>query len=116
MSAMQKALVEKYSAPVPRYTSYPTAPHFSEAVGADMYAQWLSEVPAGETLSLYVHIPFCDSLCWFCGCNMKVVNRYRPIAAYLKASSEIAAVAAGGRSDRGGGWGMSISAGDRRRS
>lgn len=92
---MNKALVEKYSAPVPRYTSYPTAPHFSEAVGADTYAQWLSEVPAGETLSLYAHIPFCDSLCWFCGCNMKVVNRYRPIAAYLEAlDAEIDAVAA----------------------
>ena len=69
---------------VPRYTSYPTAPHFGPAVDGGRYAAWLSELPADEPLSLYLHIPFCDSLCWFCGCNTRVVNRYAPIEAYLE--------------------------------
>jgi Coproporphyrinogen III oxidase and related Fe-S oxidoreductases len=42
---------------VPRYTSYPTAPHFSEAVGATQYRSWLSALPAGEPVSIYLHIP-----------------------------------------------------------
>ena len=69
---------------VPRYTSYPTAPHFGPSVDAACYATWLSELAADEPLSLYLHIPFCDSLCWFCGCNTRVVNRYAPVEAYLE--------------------------------
>ena len=77
--------LKKYAAPVPRYTSYPTAPHFSPAVGAKEYVGWLQAIPAGERLSLYVHIPFCDTLCWYCGCNTKVTQRYEPVAKYLEA-------------------------------
>ena len=73
----------KYDGSVPRYTSYPTAPHFSEAVDADTYTGWLGEIPPEEPLSLYFHVPFCDTLCWFCGCQMTVVNRYQPVASYL---------------------------------
>ena len=69
--------------PVPRYTSYPTAPHFHDGIGTADYARWLGELPAATALSLYVHIPFCDRLCWFCGCQTKQVLRYDPIAAYL---------------------------------
>ena len=68
---------------VPRYTSYPTAPHFHSAVDAAIYEPWLRDLPDGAPLSLYVHIPFCDTLCWFCGCNTKVVNLYSPVASYL---------------------------------
>jgi oxygen-independent coproporphyrinogen-3 oxidase len=82
---MVSELLSKYARPVPRYTSYPTAPHFSAAVDAAIYAGWLKAVPADQPLSLYLHVPFCDTLCWFCGCHTKVVNRYRPVAAYLKA-------------------------------
>jgi len=81
---MSPELVKRYSAPVPRYTSYPTAPHFSDAVGPDVYALWLAALPAGARLSLYLHIPFCTSLCWYCGCSTKAVRRYEPIAAYLQ--------------------------------
>jgi len=73
----------KFDGPVPRYTSYPTAPHFTDAIGSEMYRQWLGEIPGHEPLSLYFHVPFCDTLCWFCGCQMTVVNRYEPVASYL---------------------------------
>ena len=81
---MDAHLLAKYDRPVPRYTSYPTAPHFTDAVDADRYATWLRALPAGTQLSIYVHIPFCDSLCWFCGCHMRVVNRYSSIRSYLE--------------------------------
>lgn len=80
---------------VPRYTSYPTAPHFHAGVDADVYGDWLRELPDGAPISLYVHIPFCDTLCWFCGCNTKVVNLYSPVASYLDLlRKELALVAA----------------------
>ena len=76
-------LIARYSRPVPRYTSYPTAPHFHAGVGDGTYRSWLRSVAETAALSLYVHVPFCDRLCWFCGCHTKQVLRYDPIAAYL---------------------------------
>lgn len=73
------------SRPVPRYTSYPTAPHFHDGVNADVYASWLKAIPAGSRISLYVHIPFCDTLCWFCGCHTRMIRRYEPVPKYLAA-------------------------------
>jgi len=70
---------------VPRYTSYPTAPHFERTVDAALYRRWLGELDTGSDLSLYFHIPFCDSLCWFCGCHTKIVRRYQPVRTYLDA-------------------------------
>ena len=81
---MREALIAKYGGPVPRYTSYPTAPHFGTAVGPADYGAWLAALPAEVRLSLYVHIPFCDTLCWFCGCHTKIVRRYEPVAAYFE--------------------------------
>ena len=75
---------ERYDLRVPRYTSYPTAPHFTPSVGGDVYRGWLGELDPASTLSLYFHIPFCDSMCWFCGCYTKVVNRYEPVQGYLR--------------------------------
>jgi oxygen-independent coproporphyrinogen-3 oxidase len=87
-------LVKRFAAPVPRYTSYPTAPHFSDRVGPGTYQTWLSALPDGVRLSLYVHIPFCGSLCWYCGCHTKEVRRYAPVAAYLRPlRAEIANIA-----------------------
>lgn len=68
---------------VPRYTSYPTAPHFHEGIGSEQYCAWLETLTGNDTLSLYLHIPYCRQLCWFCGCHTKVVNHYEPIARYL---------------------------------
>jgi oxygen-independent coproporphyrinogen III oxidase len=91
---MSPEVVKRYSAPVPRYTSYPTAPHFSDAVGPDQYEAWLAALPEHARLSLYLHIPFCTALCWYCGCATKAVRRYEPIAGYLATlKREIAEVA-----------------------
>lgn len=53
----------------PRYTSYPSAPHFDTGVDGPLYASWLSSLDKGATLSLYLHVPYCRQLCWYCGCN-----------------------------------------------
>jgi oxygen-independent coproporphyrinogen-3 oxidase len=82
---MRRGLIEHYDRQVPRYTSYPTAPRFHGGVGPGTYRSWLGETPADASLSLYVHIPYCDTLCWFCGCYTRIVRRYEPIARYLKA-------------------------------
>lgn len=74
---------ERLAKPVPRYTSYPTAPHFHAGITNAEYRAWLEELAPQTAISLYVHIPFCDRLCWFCGCHTKQVLRYDPIAAYL---------------------------------
>jgi oxygen-independent coproporphyrinogen-3 oxidase len=69
---------------LPRYTSYPTAPHFSPAIGAGAYARWLAELPAGASASLYLHVPFCREMCWYCGCHTQIVRRDELIAAYQR--------------------------------
>jgi oxygen-independent coproporphyrinogen III oxidase len=92
---MSERLLAKYTGAVPRYTSYPTAPHFHTGVNCDIYSQWLSELCTGNSLSLYLHIPYCDRLCWFCACHTKQTLRYEPITAYLASlRKEIAAVGA----------------------
>jgi oxygen-independent coproporphyrinogen-3 oxidase len=68
---------------VPRYTSYPTAPHFHGGVDRKVFERWLQELPADLPLSLYVHMPFCDTLCWFCGCHTTVINSHAPVVHYL---------------------------------
>ena len=78
---------------MPRYTSYPTAPHFSPAVSAGAYASWLSALPTSATLSLYLHVPYCAQLCHYCGCHTKAVRRRGPIEAYAdQLASEIAMI------------------------
>jgi oxygen-independent coproporphyrinogen-3 oxidase len=70
---------------LPRYTSYPTAPHFSDEIGPDTYAEWLKAIPEHAGTSLYLHVPFCRSMCWYCGCHTSVVRRDEPIALYASA-------------------------------
>ena len=67
---------------LPRYTSYPTAPHFSPAIGEENYRSWLKSMPVREPASIYLHVPFCRSMCWYCGCHTSVTKRDDPIATY----------------------------------
>jgi len=82
---MTPELLERYGGAVPRYTSYPTAPHFSAEIGPEQCRRWLSGAGEDEPLSLYVHVPFCVMLCWFCGCHTKVTNRYAAVSVYVEA-------------------------------
>ena len=75
-------LVPNYS--VPRYTSYPTALNFNEKINSDIYESWLKKLDKNKKISLYIHIPFCNSLCYFCGCHTSVTNIYDPIENYVK--------------------------------
>jgi oxygen-independent coproporphyrinogen-3 oxidase len=79
---MDRTLLERYDKRVPRYTSYPTAPHFHPGINAPTYERWLNSVGAETPLSLYFHVPFCHEMCWYCGCHTKVVRRYKPIGDY----------------------------------
>jgi oxygen-independent coproporphyrinogen-3 oxidase len=85
MTPTSLELLKKYSVPGPRYTSYPTAPYFHTGFGESDWAETLAVPAADRGLSLYVHIPFCDSLCYYCGCNMVVTRDYGKAAVYLAA-------------------------------
>ena len=80
---MKDDWIDYARAQVPRYTSYPTAVDFDESVKAPKVETWLDAIPAGADLSVYVHIPFCQKLCWYCGCATSVPNGYDRIASYF---------------------------------
>ncbi len=82
MASPETALILAERA-VPRYTSYPTAPHFSASVGAVEAARWLAELPEATSLSLYLHVPYCAAICTYCGCNTKAVRREAPLDDYV---------------------------------
>ncbi|WP_085034720.1 oxygen-independent coproporphyrinogen III oxidase [Ensifer aridi] len=81
---MQSTLAAKYGdARLPRYTSYPTSPRFSPDVDASTYSDWLVDLPMEKPASLYLHIPFCRSMCWYCACHTTITRRDLPIDEYL---------------------------------
>jgi oxygen-independent coproporphyrinogen-3 oxidase len=88
-NAVSDDLLRRFDVPGPRYTSFPTADRFVEAFTADDYAQALSQRRSGLAsrslpMSVYVHIPFCESLCYYCACN-KIITRHHDYAApYLR--------------------------------
>lgn len=87
LSSVDVALLRKYDKPGPRYTSYPTAPLFHTSFNAEDYRHEVLRTngPGNHSdLSLYFHFPFCDTLCYFCGCTMLVTRDRNRIAEYLR--------------------------------
>ena len=97
---MHTDLAARLRGTAPRYTSYPTAPHFTADVTAEIVEGWFAAIPDGDALSLYLHVPFCDRLCWFCACHTKHTLRYEPVAEYL--STLHAEIALAGKRAAGG--------------
>ena len=73
-----------YDARAPRYTSYPTAVQFTKTVGTNFTASELAALPVDKPVSIYIHIPFCERLCWFCACRTQGTKTASPVAAYLE--------------------------------
>ena len=89
MTTVSPDLLRKFDIPGPRYTSYPTADRFVEAFSAADYGQALAQRGAGpaslaQPLSLYVHVPFCESLCYYCACNKIITKHHERAATYLR--------------------------------
>ncbi|MPT34435.1 MAG: oxygen-independent coproporphyrinogen III oxidase, partial [Flavobacterium sp.] len=87
---MAISLVQKYNVPGPRYTSYPTVPYwddsqFSVAAWRDTYIRSFRESNTSEGISLYIHLPFCESLCTFCGCHKRITKRHDVEYTYIQA-------------------------------
>jgi len=79
------AVIKKYDKAGPRYTSYPTAPMFHTGIGPESYEATLKRVADHDApLSLYIHIPFCNTVCYYCGCNKIVTKKYDRAAPYLE--------------------------------
>lgn len=83
-----KDLVEKYNIPGPRYTSYPTVPYWEESTFST--DEWQKSIktdynPANNAISLYIHLPFCESLCTFCACNKRITKRHDVEKPYIEA-------------------------------
>lgn len=81
---ISQSIKDKLSGSVPRYTSYPTAPHFKPDIGAHVFEKLTADINPDQSVSLYFHIPYCDRLCWFCGCHTKQTKKYDPVQKYVE--------------------------------
>lgn len=107
----KRILIGKYGGSVPRYTSYPTAVQFQKGIEPQNLEIQLAAIENSETISLYIHIPFCHSLCHYCGCHTKITHKYDIISSYVDTlckevtlvASKIRAIPAVSRIHLGGG-------------
>jgi len=90
---MKKSLIQKYNVPGPRYTSYPTVPYWNEVDFT--YQNWIDTLKKSfdesndtEGISLYIHLPFCESLCTFCGCNKRITKNHNVENQYIDTLSK----------------------------
>jgi oxygen-independent coproporphyrinogen-3 oxidase len=81
-------ILAQQGAGLPRYTSYPPANHFKPGHGMALLPAMVEAVRKARAISLYIHIPYCDRMCWFCGCHTKQTLRYEPVATYVKTLCE----------------------------
>lgn len=84
------SLIQKYNVPGPRYTSYPTVPYwdleaFNKVIWINSLIRSFNESNNSEGISLYIHLPFCESLCTFCGCNKRITKRHDVESPYINA-------------------------------
>lgn len=105
MTNASLALAERSA---PRYTSYPTAPHFSAEIGEARARAWMAELSPNANLSLYLHVPFCPAICTYCGCHTKALRQDAPLTAYketLLREIELVSAALGAHHVRAIHWG-----------
>ena len=90
MTSSNVRLIEKYNVPGPRYTSYPTVPFwdqttFSRSGWTRQVKESFSETNCSEGISLYIHLPYCESLCTYCGCNTRITVNHEVEMPYINA-------------------------------
>jgi oxygen-independent coproporphyrinogen III oxidase len=99
---MKDAWIPYAARPVPRYTSYPTAADFTPQAGEAAARAWMAATAPGETISAYLHVPFCEKLCWYCGCATSVPNGYRRVGEYTDLLLKEISLKAGAMGPHGG--------------